>query len=43
MTEAHKAGLDIDPVYPDQVDKLLKQFASFTPEILVKAKEAMGR
>jgi tripartite-type tricarboxylate transporter receptor subunit TctC len=43
LAEAAKIGLDIDPVTPDQVDKLLTQFASFTPEILAKAKEAMGR
>jgi tripartite-type tricarboxylate transporter receptor subunit TctC len=43
LAEAGKAGLDIDPVTPDEVEKLLKQFASFTPEILAKAKDAMGR
>ena len=43
LAEATKAGLDIDPVSPEAVDKLLKQFASFTPEILAKAKDAMGR
>ena len=43
MAEADKIGLDIDPVSPDEVSKLLKQFASFSPELLVKAREAMGR
>ena len=43
LAEAGKAGLDIDPVTPDQVMTLLKQFAAFSPEILVKAREAMGR
>ena len=43
LAEANKAGLDIDPVAPDEVHKLLKQFASFSPEVLVKAREAMGR
>ena len=43
LAEATKAGLDIDPVSPEEVHKLLKQFAAFTPEILVKAREAMGR
>ena len=43
LAEATKAGLDIDPVSPEEIDKLLKQFASFTPEVLVKAKDAMGR
>jgi tripartite-type tricarboxylate transporter receptor subunit TctC len=43
LAEATKAGLDIDPVSPEEVEKLLKQFASFSPEILAKAKDAMGR
>jgi tripartite-type tricarboxylate transporter receptor subunit TctC len=43
LAEAGKAGLDIDPVSPEQVHALLKQFAAFSPAILVKAKEAMGR
>jgi hypothetical protein len=43
LAEANKAGLDIDPVTPDQVMTLLKQFAAFSPNILVKAREAMGR
>ncbi len=43
LAEANKAGLDIDPVPPEQVHALLKQFAAFSPAILVKAKEAMGR
>jgi tripartite-type tricarboxylate transporter receptor subunit TctC len=43
MAEATKAGLDIDPVPPDEVMALLKQFAAFSPAILEKAKDAMGR
>jgi tripartite-type tricarboxylate transporter receptor subunit TctC len=43
LAEAKKAGLDIDPVSPEQVHALLKQFAAFSPAILAKAKEAMGR
>ena len=43
LAEAAKAGLDIDPVSPEEVHKLLKQFAAFKPELLVKAREAMGR
>ena len=43
LAEASKAGLDIDPVSPEQVHALLKQFAAFSPEVLVKAREAMGR
>ena len=37
------AGLDIDPVTPDEVMGLLKQFSAFSPAILEKAKDAMGR
>ena len=43
LAEATKAGLDIDPVTPDEVMALLKQFSAFSPEILEKAKDAMGR
>jgi tripartite-type tricarboxylate transporter receptor subunit TctC len=43
LAEAKKAGLDIDPVTPDQVMALLKQFSAFSPAILEKAKDAMGR
>ena len=43
MAEASKAGLDIDPVPPDEVMALLKQFSAFSPAILEKAKDAMGR
>jgi hypothetical protein len=43
LAEATKAGLDIDPVTPDQVMTLLKQFAAFSPALLEKAKVAMGR
>jgi tripartite-type tricarboxylate transporter receptor subunit TctC len=43
MAEANKAGLDIDPVPPDEVMALLKQFSAFSPALLEKAKDAMGR
>jgi tripartite-type tricarboxylate transporter receptor subunit TctC len=43
LEEAHKAGLDIDPVPPEDVLALLRQFAAFSPEILQKATDAMGR
>ena len=43
LAEATKAGLDIDPVTPDEVMTLLKQFSAFSPEVLEKAKDAMGR
>ena len=43
LTEATKAGLDIDPVPAGRVMALLKQFSAFSPAILEKAKDAMGR
>jgi tripartite-type tricarboxylate transporter receptor subunit TctC len=43
LAEAAKAGLDIDPVPPEEVMALLKQFSAFSPQILEKAKDAMGR
>lgn len=43
LAEANKIGLDIDPVRPEQVQELLKRFAAFSPDILRKAREAMGR
>ena len=43
LAEATKAGLDIDPVSPQDVMALLKQFAAFSPAILEKSKDAMGR
>ncbi|MGH6770086.1 MAG: Bug family tripartite tricarboxylate transporter substrate binding protein [Xanthobacteraceae bacterium] len=43
LAEAKKAGLDIDPASPEEVLALLKKFAAFTPNLLRKAKEAMGR
>jgi hypothetical protein len=43
LAEANKAGLDIDPVGPDEAVAMLKQFAAFSPQLLVKAREAMGR
>jgi tripartite-type tricarboxylate transporter receptor subunit TctC len=43
LAEATKAGLDIDPVSPEEVMALLKQFSAFSPQILEKAKDAMGR
>jgi tripartite-type tricarboxylate transporter receptor subunit TctC len=43
MAEAQKAGLDIDPASPEEVEALLKRLASFPPEIFRKAQEAIGR
>jgi tripartite-type tricarboxylate transporter receptor subunit TctC len=43
LAEAAKSGLDINPAYPEEVLALLKQFASFSPAVLQRAKDAMGR
>jgi tripartite-type tricarboxylate transporter receptor subunit TctC len=43
MAEANKAGLDIDPASPEEVESLLKRFAAFPPEVFQKAQEAIGR
>jgi tripartite-type tricarboxylate transporter receptor subunit TctC len=43
MTEASKAGLDIDPASAEDVEALLKRFAAFPPEVFRKAQEAIGR
>ena len=43
LAEANKVGLDIDPATADQVEKLLQHFASFSPAIFAKAREAIGR
>jgi tripartite-type tricarboxylate transporter receptor subunit TctC len=41
--EAQRVGLDIDPASADEVDKLLQHFATFSPEIFAKARQAIGR
>lgn len=43
LAEADKAGLEIDPATADQVEKLLAHFASFSPAIFAKARQAIGR
>lgn len=43
LAEAGKAGLDIDPATPAEVDELLKRFAAFPPEVFRKAQQAIGR
>lgn len=43
LAEATKAGLDIDPVKPDEVLKLLQRFKAFPPEVFRKAQDAIGR
>jgi tripartite-type tricarboxylate transporter receptor subunit TctC len=43
ITEAGRVGLDIDPATADQVDGLLRRFASFPAGIFAKARQAIGR
>ena len=43
LADAEKTGLDIDPATADEVEDLLKRFASFPPEVFRKAQEAIGR
>jgi tripartite-type tricarboxylate transporter receptor subunit TctC len=43
LADAQKIGLDIDPVSGDEIEAALKRFASFPPQVLQKAAEAMGR
>lgn len=43
LAEANKAGLDIDPAMADDVQELLQHFATFSPEIFAKARQAIGR
>jgi tripartite-type tricarboxylate transporter receptor subunit TctC len=41
--EAEKVGLDIDPATADEVQALLKHFATFSPAIFEQARQAIGR
>jgi len=43
LAEAGKAGLDIDLATADEVQGLLKHFATFSPAIFAKARQAIGR
>jgi tripartite-type tricarboxylate transporter receptor subunit TctC len=43
LAEAERVGLEIDPATADQVETLLQHFAAFSPEILAKARAAIGR
>jgi len=43
LGEANRAGLDIDPATPQEVDDLLKRLSAFPPEVFRKAQEAIGR
>jgi tripartite-type tricarboxylate transporter receptor subunit TctC len=41
--EADRVGLEIDPATADEVEKLLQHFATFSPDIFAKARQAIGR
>lgn len=43
LADANKLGLEVDPVSPEQIIALLKQFASFSPDVMRRAKKAAGR
>lgn len=43
LAEAKKAGLDIDPVPPEEIVALLTKFSKFPDRILEKAKQAIER
>jgi tripartite-type tricarboxylate transporter receptor subunit TctC len=43
LAEANKVGLDIDYASADEVQELLKHFATFSPAIFEKARQAIGR
>jgi tripartite-type tricarboxylate transporter receptor subunit TctC len=43
LAEADKIGLDIDPATADEVMDLLRHFATFSPAIFERARQAIGR
>jgi hypothetical protein len=43
LADANRAGLDIDPASPEDVEALLARFARFPPEVFRKAEAAIGR
>jgi len=43
LAEADRVGLDVDPASAEEVEQLLVRFAAFSPEIVRKAQEAIGR
>jgi tripartite-type tricarboxylate transporter receptor subunit TctC len=43
LAEANKIGLDIDYASADEVQDLLKHFATFSPAVFEKARQAIGR
>ena len=43
LSEANRAGLDIDPASPEEVMDLLRQFSAFPADVFRRAREAIGR
>ncbi len=43
LAEAAKLGLDINPATAEEVRQLLKRFATFSPAVFEKARQAIGR
>jgi tripartite-type tricarboxylate transporter receptor subunit TctC len=43
LAEANRAGLDIDPASPEEIEALLKHFATYPAEVFRKAQQAIGR
>ena len=43
LAESRKAGLDIDPVPPEEIIALLTKFSKFPDRILERAKQAIER
>jgi tripartite-type tricarboxylate transporter receptor subunit TctC len=43
LAETEKVGLDIDPATAGEVQDLLQHFATFSPAIFAKARQAIGR
>jgi tripartite-type tricarboxylate transporter receptor subunit TctC len=43
LADAAKVGLEIDPASAEEVEELLKRYATYPPEIFRKAQEAIGR
>ena len=43
LSDANRAGLDIDPASAEEAEALLKRFAAFPPDVFRKAQEAIGR
>ncbi len=43
LVDSQKVGLDIEPVTGEEIEAALRRFASFSPTVLKRAEEVMGR